>query len=42
MLEQPITMTDFIEALQKTHKSVSQSNLADFEKWQKEYGCTDI
>lgn len=34
----PVTADDFKEALEKTRKSVSETDVKNFENWMKEYG----
>ncbi|XP_032592864.1 katanin p60 ATPase-containing subunit A1 isoform X2 [Drosophila grimshawi] len=36
--DQPITLQDFLDAQQRTKKSVSADDVARFEKWMEEYG----
>lgn len=37
-VDQPITLQDFLDAQQRTKKSVSADDVARFEKWMEEYG----
>lgn len=37
-LDLPVTAKDFHEAISKCNKSVSQQDLAKYEKWMREYG----
>lgn len=39
-LDLPVTAKDFLEAISKCNKSVSQQDLVKYEKWMKEYGST--
>ena len=34
----PVTSQDFIEAVSKTRKSVSETDVKNFENWMAEYG----
>lgn len=34
----PVTTEDFIEAISKTRKSVSETDVKNFENWMAEYG----
>lgn len=34
----PVTSEDFIEAVSKTRKSVSETDVKNFENWMAEYG----
>uniref|UniRef100_A0A183IAB6 AAA_lid_3 domain-containing protein n=1 Tax=Soboliphyme baturini TaxID=241478 RepID=A0A183IAB6_9BILA len=36
----PVTQQDFIEAINKTGKSVSKQDLVKYEKWMREFGST--
>lgn len=37
-IDLPVTFNDFEDALSKTRKSVSMSDVERFEKWMNEYG----
>lgn len=39
-VDRPITKQDFLEAIQRTSKSVSQEDLDKYEKWMREFGST--
>jgi len=37
-IEQPLSMNDFIEAVQNIQKSVSQQSLDEYAAWMREFG----
>lgn len=39
-LDLPVTMQDFIEALEKCNKSVSKEDLDRYDKWMNEFGSS--
>ena len=39
-VDRPITKHDFLEAIRRTAKSVSQEDLDKYEKWMREFGST--
>lgn len=39
-LDLPVTMQDFVEAVEKCNKSVSKEDLDKYEKWMGEFGST--
>lgn len=39
-LDLPVTMQDFVEAVEKCNKSVSKEDLLKYEKWMSEFGST--
>lgn len=39
-IDQPITQSDFLEALQRVQPSVGTADLAKFTQWEKEFGAS--
>ena len=39
-LDLPVTKEDILDAISKINKSVSEDDLAKYEKWMKEFGST--
>lgn len=39
-LDLPVTLEDFLDAVAKCNKSVSQEDLIKYEKWMKEFGSS--
>ena len=39
-LDLPVTMEDFVEAVDKCNKSVSADDLDRYEKWMREFGSS--